>query len=92
MELRIAFSGALVYAYSLQYQSEKIFSLMNRIKTYLRASLSQPILCSLIIICMEGPECDLFHPTPAITLWNDSVKARRPNRKKVEIINKENTK
>ena len=79
MELRIAFSGALVYAYSLQYQSEKIFFIDEQNKNLLKSF-------------SEGPECDLFHPTPAITLWSDSVKARRPNRKKVEIINKENTK
>ena len=41
---------------------------------------------------MEGPQCDLFHPTPAITLQNDSLRARRPNQKKVEITKNENTK
>ena len=60
---------------------ERLFSLMNRIKSDSRASLSQPILSALGRICMVIPECDLFDLIPAITLWNDSVLARRLNQK-----------
>ena len=72
---------------------EKSFSLINRINIDSRASLSQPILSSLIRICIEGPQCDLFDPIPTIILWNDSVKAKRPNQKKRRNYKKkENTK
>ena len=37
---------------------------------------------------MEGLECNFFDPIPAIILWNDSVKTRRPNQKKIEITKK----
>lgn len=70
---------------------ERLFSLMNRIKSDSRASLSQPILSALGRICMVIPECDLFDLIPAITLWNDSVLARRLNQIKVEITKKEET-
>ena len=33
---------------------------------------------------MKGTEFDLFDLVSLITLWNDSVKVRKPNQKKVE--------
>ena len=61
---------------------ERMFSLMNRIKTDSRSSLSKEVLSALIRICMEGPECADFDAISSMTLWNDVVKARRPSQKK----------
>ena len=60
---------------------ERLFSLMNRIKTDSRSSLSQKTLKNLVLICMEGPDSNDFDAIPAMTLWNDAVKARRPAQK-----------
>ena len=60
---------------------ERLFSLMNRIKTDSRSCLSQKTLKNLILICMEGPDSDNFNAVPAMKLWSDTVKARRPNQK-----------
>ena len=48
---------------------ERMFSLMNRVKTYFRASLSENTLNNLIRIQMEGPPFEEFDPTPVIQLW-----------------------
>ena len=58
---------------------ERLFSLMNRVKTDNRASLSQSRLNSLLTICMEGPTLAEFNPVPAMTLWADGIQSRRPN-------------
>ena len=55
------------------------FSLMNRIKTDSRNSLSQQQLSSILQICMEGPTSQEFDPKPAMQLWKDGVGAHRPN-------------
>ena len=34
-----------------------------------------------MLICMEGPDSNDFDAIPAMTLWNDAVKARRPAQK-----------
>ena len=52
---------------------------MKRIKTDGRSSLSQNILNALVRICMEGPTCESFNAVPAMTLWNNAVKSRRPS-------------
>ena len=62
-------------------KAERLFSLMNRIKTGSRSSLSQKTLKNLVLICMEGPDSNDFDAIPAMTLWNDAVKARRPAQK-----------
>ena len=51
-----------------------MFSLMERIKTNERSSLSENVLSSLVRICMEGPECKNFDAVPAMTLWKDQTK------------------
>ena len=48
---------------------ERMFSLMNRVRTDFRASLSENTLNNLIRIQMEGPPLEEFDPTPAIQLW-----------------------
>ena len=60
---------------------ERLFSLMNRIKTDGRASLSKDRLSSLIRICMEGPLPEDFDPMSPIKLLANDVQARRPNQK-----------
>ena len=47
---------------------ERMFSLMNRVKTDSRAALSEHTLKNLIRIRMEGPPLEEFDPTPAIQL------------------------
>ena len=51
-----------------------MFSLMERIKTNERSSLSENVLSSLVRICMEGPECENLDAVPAMTLWKDQTK------------------
>ena len=58
---------------------ERMFSLMKKIKTNRRSSLSENILSSLVRICIEGPGCENFHAVPDTTLWNNAVESRRPN-------------
>ena len=53
---------------------ERMFSLMERIKTNERSPLSENVLSSLVRICMEGPECENFDAVPAMTLWKDQTK------------------
>ena len=69
---------------------ERLFSLMNRIKTDSRTSLSQPTLSALIRICMECPKCDLFDQIPGIPYG--IMQWRQEDQTKVEITKKENTK
>ena len=52
-------------------QVERLFSLMNRIKTDSRATLGESALISLIRISMEGPKFEEYDPTSAIHLWTD---------------------
>jgi hypothetical protein len=61
---------------------ERLFSLMNRVKTDTRNSLSKDRLSSLLRICMEGPSLQDFDPKPSMTLWKDAVVARRPSQNK----------
>ena len=63
----------------LNAKVEQMFSLMKRIKTDGRSLLSQNILSALVQICMEGPTCENFNAVPEITLWNNTVKSRRPS-------------
>ena len=53
---------------------------------------SENILSSLVVICMEGPECKNCDAFPAMTLWNDAVKSRRPNQARKHIYKKRNKK
>ena len=59
---------------------ERLFSLMNRVKTDARATLGESTLNNLITIRAEGPELQDYDPTPAIELWLSSAH-RRPNQK-----------
>lgn len=59
---------------------ERIFSLMNCIKTDSRAALSEHTLNNLVRIQMEGPPLEEFDPMPAIQLWASSAN-RRPNQR-----------
>ena len=59
---------------------ERLFSLMNRVKTDCRASLGESSLNHLIRIRMEGPAFQDYDSTPAIQSWLSSA-ARRPNQK-----------
>ena len=47
---------------------KQIFSLMKRIKTDGRTSLSKKTLSTLIQICMEGAESEFFDPISTMTL------------------------
>ena len=58
---------------------ERLFSLMNRIKTNSRNSLSQQRLSSILWICMEGPTSQEFDPKPTMQLWSDGVGTCCPN-------------
>ena len=70
---------------------ERLFSLMNRVKTDTRNSLSQHRLSGLLRIWMEGLPFGDFDPVPAMVLWNDSVKLRRPNQQKRKEYKLRNT-
>lgn len=59
---------------------ERLFSLMNRVKTDSRAMLSENTLNSLITIRMEGSKLEDYDPMPAIQLWA-STATRRPHQK-----------
>lgn len=59
---------------------ERMFSLMNHVKTDFRASLTENTLNNLIRIRMEGPPLEEFDPTPAIQLWAMGA-SRRPNQR-----------
>ena len=48
---------------------ERLFLLMNRVKTDTRATLSESSLINLITIWAEGPEPQHYDPTPAIESW-----------------------
>ena len=63
----------------LNAKVEQMFSLMKRIKTDRRSLLSRNILSALVQICMECPTCENFNAVPEITLWNNTVKSRRPS-------------
>ena len=60
---------------------ERLFSLMNRVKTDSRAALGEETLNSLTRIRMEGPKLEDYDPMPAIQLWASSA-TRRPNQRK----------
>ena len=53
----------------------RLVSLMNRIKTNARNSLSKDRLRNLLHVCMEGPSLQDFDPKPSMTLWNDAAVA-----------------
>ena len=53
---------------------EHLFSLMKRIKTDVRASLSPTRLSSLIRICMKGGNPADFDLISSMKLWENSVK------------------
>ena len=59
---------------------ERLFSLMNYVKTETRATLSESTLNNLVTIRAEGPELQDYDPTPAIESWL-STAHRRPNQK-----------
>lgn len=60
---------------------ERLFSLMNRIKTDSRATLGESTLNSLVRISMECPKFEEYDPTSAIHLWAD-IATRRPRQKR----------
>lgn len=60
---------------------ERLFSLMNRVKTDSRATLSENTLNRLTRIRMDGPNLEDYDPTPAIKLWASSA-TRRPHQKR----------
>lgn len=60
---------------------ERLFSLMNRVKTDSRAALGEETLNSLTRLRMEGPKLEEYDPMPAIQLWASSA-TRRPNQRK----------
>ena len=60
---------------------ERLFSMMNRIKTDSRATLGESTLNSLIRISMEGPKFEEYDPTSAIHLLAD-ITTRRPRQKR----------
>lgn len=60
---------------------ERLFSLMNCVKTDSRATLSQNTLSNLVRIRMEGPKFEDYDPTPAIKLWASTV-IHRPQQSK----------
>lgn len=59
---------------------ERLFSLMNHVKTDSRAALSENTLNNLIRIRMEGPSFEQYDPTAAIDLWATTI-TRRPNQR-----------
>ena len=59
---------------------ERLFSLMNRIKTDCRATLGESTPNKLTTVHMEGPAFQYYDPTPAIQSWL-SIAARRPNQR-----------
>ena len=61
---------------------ERLFSLMNRIKTDTTNSLLKDRLSSLLHLCLEEPSLKDFDPKTSMTLWNDAVVTRRPNQSK----------
>ena len=61
-------------------QCERGFSAQRRIKSDVRSSLHVSTTEDLIRINMEGPELEVFDPTPAVVKWfNSGQRARRPN-------------
>lgn len=60
---------------------ERLFSLMNRVKTDSRAALGEDTVDSLTRIRMEGPKLENYDRTLTIQLWA-STAARRPNQPK----------
>ena len=60
---------------------ERLFSLMNHVKTDSWATLGEDTLNHLIRIRMEGPPFEEYDPTPAIQLWASSA-SRRPNQRR----------
>ena len=59
---------------------ERLFSLMNRVKTETRATLSENTLNNLVTIQAEGPEHQDYYPTPAIESWLSTAHCQ-PNQK-----------
>lgn len=60
---------------------ERLFLLMNRVKTDSCATLGENTLHSLTRIRMEGPNLEDYDLTPAIKLWASSA-TRRPHQKR----------
>ena len=59
---------------------ERLFFLMNHVKTETRATLSESTLTNLITIRAECPELQDYDPIPAIESWLSSAHCR-PNQK-----------
>ena len=59
---------------------DRLFSLMNRVKTATRATLSESTLNNLITIRAKGPELREYDPSPASESWLSSAHCR-PNQK-----------
>ena len=57
-----------------------LFSLMNRVKTETRATLSENTLNNLVTIRAEDPELQDYYPTPAIESWLSTAHCQ-PNQK-----------
>ena len=51
--------------------------------------LKQEHLSNLLRICMEWPDLQDFNPVPAMQLWHDACKSRRPNQKKCKEYRKQ---
>jgi hypothetical protein len=56
---------------------ERVYSLMNRLHTYLRNGLGVEKLNDLICICSNGPDLKDFDPKPALKVWRESEKRGR---------------
>lgn len=65
--------GAYLRGASVHQEWERLFLLMNRVKTDTRATLSESTLNNLITIWAEGPEPQHYDPTPAIESWQLSA-------------------
>ena len=71
---------------------ERVFSLMNRIKTDFRAALSGYTLNNRVRIRMEGPPLKQFDPTPAIQLWASSANRRSNQRARKQYNSRDSAK
>jgi hypothetical protein len=63
---------------------ERLFSLMNHVKTDYGAALSKNTLDNLIRIRMEGPSFEQFDHTAAIDLWATTTTHRQNQRERKE--------
>ena len=74
-------SGELVFSLPFSNgQVERVFSMMNIIKTDRKTSMHTSTLSDLLEIQVEGPPLATFSPDRAVKLWWEDCKtARRVN-------------